>query len=37
MVDRLVTVEFSNHIYNGELQEERTVTDAPAAKMRVLE
>ena len=37
MLDRVVTVEFSNHVYNWELQEERTVTDAPAAKMRVLE
>ena len=37
MVDRVVTVEFSNHIYNGELQEERPVTDTAAAKMRVVE
>ena len=37
MVDWSVNVEFSNHIYNGELQEKRTVTDVPAAKMRVLE
>lgn len=37
MVDWSVIVEFSNHIYNGELQEQRTVTDAPVAKMRVVE
>jgi len=37
MVDWSVMVEFSNHIYNGELQEERIVTDVPAAKMRVVE
>lgn len=38
MVDWSVNVEFSNHIYNGELQEERLVLDEqPAAKMRVLE
>lgn len=37
MVDKSVNVEFSNHIYNGELQEEPTVSEAPAAKMRVLE
>jgi hypothetical protein len=38
MVDRTVSVEFSNHIYNGELQEDITVTDEePAAKMRVVE
>ena len=27
MVDKSVSVEFSNHIYNGELQEKRTVTE----------
>ena len=38
MVDKSVNVEFSNHIYNGELQEKRTVADEePVAKMRVLE
>lgn len=38
MVDKSVNVEFSNHIYNGELQENRTVSDEqPVAKMRVLE
>lgn len=38
MVDRTVSVEFSNHIYNGELQEDITVTDEePTAKMRVVE
>lgn len=37
MVDKSVSVEFSNHIYNWELQEDTEVTDAPAAKMRVLE
>ena len=37
MVDWSVNVEFSNHIYDGELQEKRTVTDIPVAKMRVVE
>lgn len=38
MVDWNVNVEFSNHIYNGELQEDTTDTDdQPAAKMRVVE
>ena len=37
MVDRVVTVKFSNHIYNWELQEERPVTDTTVAKMRVVE
>ena len=37
MVDRTVTVEFSNHIYNGELQEDTTTDEEPAAKMRVVE
>lgn len=42
MVDWSVTVEFFNHMYNWELQEtvideEETVSDAPVAKMRVLE
>ena len=27
MVDKSVSVEFSNHIYNGELQEKRTVKE----------
>ena len=37
MVDKSVNVEFSNHIYNGELQEDTTTTDEPVAKMRVME
>ena len=37
MVDKSVNVEFSNHIYNGELQEDIEVPEQPVAKMRVLE
>ena len=37
MVDWSINVEFSNHTYNGELQEKRSVTDVTAAKMRVVE
>ena len=44
MVDKSVNVEFSNHKFNGELQEwaseevsEETNWDMPVAKMRVLE
>ena len=42
MVDWSINVEFSNHRYNWELQgiateDEPTVSDVPAAKMRVLE
>jgi len=37
MVDKSVNVEFSNHIYNGELQEDIEVPEQPVSKMRVLE
>jgi hypothetical protein len=44
MVDKSVNVEFSNHKFNGELQDvaaeevsEETNSDMPVAKMRVLE
>jgi hypothetical protein len=42
MVDQSVNIEFSNHMYNWELQEtviddEPSVSDAPIAKMRILE
>jgi len=37
MVDGSVMVEFSNHIYNGELQEDIEASEQPVAKMRVVE
>ena len=37
MVDGSVNVEFSNHIYNGELQEDTLVSNEPVAKMMLLE